>query len=601
MKKYIYYWLAVGLIVFLGCQKETSFETPNVPAEGSLQADVSGDCLPKTVNGSYIAGTALVPANNSIVLEINVTKTGTYDFGTDTVNGYFFHGTGNFTTLGPTNVTLRGNGTPIADGTNNFVVSFDSTFCDIQVTVLPVGTGPATFTLVSGGTPTNCASAVVNGTYVKNAALTATNNVDVTVNVTVVGTYTIKATGGGMTFQKTSAFSTLGNQTVRLDGSGTPTTAGANTVTFDPPFNSCNFTVTVTNPVSGSLGGAPGACTPVTVNGTYTNGVALTASNTVSIQITTSAVGPYSISTNTVAGISFSASGTSNGATQTITLAGTGTPTASGSQAFTVTFGSSTCTFNVNINAAASPAWVPDCATAVVDGLYETNLQLNCSNTITLDVNVTTPGPWSITTTAVNGMTFSGSGTFASAGTASITLTGSGTPTAAGTFNVSIPGTTACTVPVVVDVPFGPIDWKFTRTTAPTVIFAGQVDDAQIIPNGSAVVIAIVGSNSAGSDDFQIGISDFNGTVTVGETYSSSANPATTNSAAFQYTTPTPSNCDDTYKADFTVTGVTLTITVTAINTTTQTISGTFSGTAKNIANATITIASGTFTATYHP
>ena len=56
MKKYFFYWLALCVIIVVGCQKELSFEGPNTPAEGSLQADITGDCLPKTVNGVYEAG-----------------------------------------------------------------------------------------------------------------------------------------------------------------------------------------------------------------------------------------------------------------------------------------------------------------------------------------------------------------------------------------------------------------------------------------------------------------------------------------------------------------------------------------------------------------
>ena len=135
MKKQLLYWLAAVLILSMGCQKELSFEGSNTPAEGSLQDDASGDCLPKTVNGTYVTGIALVPATNTISVDLNITKTGTYVVGTDTVNGFFFRATGTFTTLGTTTVTLRGFGTPFASGINNFVVSFDSTFCDIQVTV----------------------------------------------------------------------------------------------------------------------------------------------------------------------------------------------------------------------------------------------------------------------------------------------------------------------------------------------------------------------------------------------------------------------------------------------------------------------------------
>src|SRR5258706_1788764 len=183
MKKHLIYWLAAFLIVIVGCQKELSFEGSNTPAKGSLQADVTGDCLPKTVNGTYVAAVALVPATNTISLQVNVTKTGTYIVSTDTVNGFYFRATGTFTTLGATNVTLRGNGTPFAAGVNNFVVSFDSTVCDLQVTV----TTAAAFTLVSGGTPANCASAVVTGTYLKDVDLVPANNyVDITVNVTSI-------------------------------------------------------------------------------------------------------------------------------------------------------------------------------------------------------------------------------------------------------------------------------------------------------------------------------------------------------------------------------------------------------------------------------
>jgi len=310
------------------------------------------------VNGTYVAGTALVPSVNTITCDVNVTKKGPYLITTDTINGYYFSSTGTFTSLGNNTVTLRSNGTPFSAGVNNFIVSFDSTFCDIQVTVQASGGGGGgsngVFTLVTGGTPSNCASAVVNGTYTQNAALTASNTVDVTVNVTTVGAYTLTATGGGMAFTKSGTFATTGNQTITLTGSGTPTTSGANTVTFAAPNASCSFTVTV-NPAGGgaavgTLAGAPNACAPITVNGFYVESTAVGGSNTVGVTVNVTTAGTYNITTNTVTGLSFSASGSlSVGNNQVINLNASGTPTAAGNQTFTVTFGSSSCTFTVQV------------------------------------------------------------------------------------------------------------------------------------------------------------------------------------------------------------------------------------------------------------
>src|SRR5262245_48283725 len=117
MKKHLIFLISLGIILVIGCQKEVSFELGNNPAEGSLQADASGDCLPKTVNGAYAVGIPLVATTNTVTIQVNVSKTGTYEIGTDTVNGYYFRATGNFTALGANSVTLRGNGTPFASGT----------------------------------------------------------------------------------------------------------------------------------------------------------------------------------------------------------------------------------------------------------------------------------------------------------------------------------------------------------------------------------------------------------------------------------------------------------------------------------------------------
>jgi len=454
MKKHAFYWLALILVVFIGCQKELSFENGNIPAQGSLQSDATGDCLPKTVNGTYVATTALVPTTNTISVQVNVSQTGNYTITTDTVNGYFFRASGVFTTLGNNDVTLRGNGTPFTEGVNNFIVSFDSTICDIAVTVLPAGTGAAVYTL--NGAPASCTGAVVAGTYGIGVPLTATNTATINVNVTTVGTYSLTTTFQGMTFSASGAFTTTGANTITLVGSGAPTTGGANTVPLTVGTTTCSFVVNVGTAAVGTLGGGPGACTPSTVSGVYTVGTALTTTNLVQVQLNVTTAGSFNVSTNTVAGFSFGGSGNATVGTQLITLVGTGTPTTAGAQTFTMTFGTSTCTFTVNVVGVAAAAGTLGggpgaCTPSTVNGIYVASTALTAANTITVQANVTTAGSYSITTNTVSGFSFAGSGTFAATGLQNVTLTGTGTPAAAGTQTFTVTwGTSTCTFTVKV-------------------------------------------------------------------------------------------------------------------------------------------------------
>src|SRR5450759_2704797 len=107
----------------------------------------------------------------------------------------------------------------------------------------------------------------------------------------------------------------------------------------------------------GTLGASSGVCTPVSPSGTYTQGVTLTSTNTVQVQVTVTTPGTYTISTNTVNGVSFSKTGTFTATgVQTVILIGSGTPVSSGNQNFIVTFGSSTCNFTQNFVAGSPPA-----------------------------------------------------------------------------------------------------------------------------------------------------------------------------------------------------------------------------------------------------
>jgi len=232
------------LMIIVSCQKETSYELSKASAQGSLQSEVDGTCLSKTVNGLFTASTA-VTSSNYIEVQVNVTNPGAYFISSDTLNGFYFRGTGNFI-AGTNTIKLTGTGTPVAAGTNNFLISFDSSYCYVPVVVLPAGTTEAVFTLQGSGS--NCLDAVVSGTYSSGTVLDATNKVDIKVNVTQPGAYTITTTAvNGMTFSASGLFTGTGDQTITLTGSGTPGTAGNSVISISAGTSSCTFAITVTD------------------------------------------------------------------------------------------------------------------------------------------------------------------------------------------------------------------------------------------------------------------------------------------------------------------------------------------------------------------
>jgi hypothetical protein len=77
------------------------------------------------------------------------------------------------------------------------------------------------------------------------------------------------------------------------------------------------------------------------------------------------------------------------------------------------------------------------CGSAVVSGTYASNTVVTSAEKVTLSVNVTTAGSYSISTSQVNGLSFTGSGTFTTTGTQTVILQASGSPVAPGSNNDS--------------------------------------------------------------------------------------------------------------------------------------------------------------------
>jgi hypothetical protein len=106
------------------------------------------------------------------------------------------------------------------------------------------------------------------------------------------------------------------------------------------------------------------------------------------------------------------------------------------------------CIVNGNTNGTAGYSLISSssgCIDVYVEGDYTKGTPLTSENKITIQVNVTKIGTWSLTTATTNGMKFSGSGTFNRTGVQTIILRGKGIPENVGNTVFPIVGnTTTC-------------------------------------------------------------------------------------------------------------------------------------------------------------
>jgi hypothetical protein len=431
-----------ALTLFLtACNK---VDDPAGTSTGKLLSAITGDCTPVNVNGIFMVDSVLTD-NNYVDVKIDVSVGGSFTIKSDSLNGYSFKKTGTVST-GVNTIRLYASGKPLATGTNTFTIIYGGTACNFSITVFGAGGGFGTALYTLGGSPGNCSVSSITGTYMAGQPMTAANKVEMTVNVTTPGTYIINGTSvNGVTFSSSGVFTNPGVQNIFLAATGTPTAAGSFNYPITNSTTNCGFSVTFSPgvpPAVFSLGGSPGNCTGVILNGTYRAGFPLTASNTAVVNVNVSSVGLFTISTTTVNGMQFSASGTFTSATpQAVTLTGTGTPITATLTNLPVTGGASTCNIAVPVNPAPVAAYTLDCTGLNVNGTYYVGSAVNASNTISLPVNVTAIGSYTITSTSsVNGITFSKTGTFTATGIQTVVIPGTGTPAVAGPFNYTLTG-----------------------------------------------------------------------------------------------------------------------------------------------------------------
>lgn len=202
---------------------------------------------------------------------------------------------------------------------------------------------------------------------------------------------------------------------------------------------------------------ANGNCLPITVGGTYAAGQLTDASNFLQVEVNVTTTGTYNISTDTIDGIYFAATGSFQNIGNTeVKLPCFGTPSFGDTTAFTVRYRSSTCDVPVIINSApvdtatytlqGSPG---NCMDDTLYGGYAAGVVLDSSSFIRVSVNVTTAGSYKITTDTVNGFYFAANGRFATTGIQTVDLYAAGTPVNIETdvFSVNA-GSSACSFSV---------------------------------------------------------------------------------------------------------------------------------------------------------
>lgn len=242
MRKYFFLVskVLIGSVLFFGtsCQKDYSNEGGGLRslALGSL-LDSLGDCSNISIHGSYKAAITFTD-DNYIAAEVNITTAGSYNIYTDTVNGYYFKGSGNAVGIGKQSIKLVAYGKAAYDSSAQFYLHFNTEVC--HFTILP---GTAIFNLSQ-----NCGASIVNGNYKTGIPLNAGDTVNIMVNVTSTGPYTIETpVENGISFSAKGTLTNIGSEVITLKGNGTPLAEGNTSIPLNIGGASCSFTIPVSN------------------------------------------------------------------------------------------------------------------------------------------------------------------------------------------------------------------------------------------------------------------------------------------------------------------------------------------------------------------
>lgn len=243
------------------------------------------------------------------------------------------------------------------------------------------------------------------------------------------------------------------------------------------------------------------------------------------------------------------------------------------------------------------------CSSASFQGGYYNGRTLSSSNTVTLSVNVISPGTYTIITGTGNGISFSGSGTFTTTGVQQVTLFGAGTPGNDAVANIPITvGSSNCSLQIAIAAP-PPVggSWSFTEGSVNySGVFGVYSSFGDDLVSGKS--LTLYGGASTADTTFQI-IVHFNGSPSqpIPGNYVSDPNSFAINSTEVVMYTDFPPTAKYIYYekcGTCALSNVKITVTISSYDATTKLVTGTFAGNAWNKKGDVVNITNGKFKAT---
>ena len=188
----------------------------------------------------------------------------------------------------------------------------------------------------------------------------------------------------------------------------------------------------------------PVNCSAIRINGSYIEGTPLNSNNYLEIDLNVTKKGSFVISVLSGNGYSFYYTGMAlETGVLTVKVPAQGTPVLVQTDELVFSGISlvSGCEPEITVQEMVSE-YTMVCSSVAIQGQYVKNQALTSSNTITMGINISQPGSYTIYTETVNGISFRASGSFASTGTQTVTLLGTGTPTINEDFRITIKANT---------------------------------------------------------------------------------------------------------------------------------------------------------------